>query len=221
MPTDYYFKNKYNKVSRGRRDGIMHLIGNKAKFILDIGCSRGTLGEAIKKEKKVIIYGMDISAIAIKKAKDKIDKAFCFNIEKDLKDWPIEIKNKKFDAIIISEILEHLFYPEKLLENIKEMSHPETEIIITVPNVLFWKNRMKILSGRFDYEDQGLMDRGHIHFFTWRSLQQLLEELGYNIITTKHHIPTRGTKILGIFFPGLFAYQFILSISVNKQLYEN
>jgi len=216
MYTNYYLKNKYNKVSRGRRNGITQLVNDKAKFILDIGCGKGILGEAIKKEKKVVVYGVDISPTAIEEAKDKIDKAFCVDIEKDLKNWPSEVKNKKSDIIIISEVLEHLFYPEKLLENIKKLSHRETEIIITVPNVLFWKNRLKILFGHFDYKNEGLMDRGHIHFFTWESLQSLLWQTGYHIISKNNFIPTRGTKLLGKLFPGFFSYQFILLTSTNK-----
>jgi len=212
MPTDHFFKNKYNKVSRGRRDGILRFINDKAKLILDIGCGRGILGEVIKKEKRATVYGVDISSAAIKEAKNRIDKAFRVDIERNLKDWPSEIKNKKYDVIVISEVLEHLFYPEKLLENIKEISHHETEIVITVPNVLFWKNRLKMFFGKFEYTDEGIMDRSHIHFFSWKSLKKLLKQSGYYIVAKKHYIPTRGTKWLGKIFPGLFAYQFVVKI---------
>lgn len=216
MYVNYYSKNKYNKVSRGRKDAIMRFINNQARFILDIGCGRGILGEAIKRKKGVVVHGVDVSSIAIEEAKTKIDKAFCVDIEKDLKDWPSEVKNKKYDVIIISEVLEHLFYPEKLLRNIKELFHHKTKIVVTVPNILFWKNRLSLLFGHFDYKKEGLMDRGHIHFFTWKSLQSLLWQTGYHIISKNNFIPTRGTKLFGKLFPGLFSYQFILLASANK-----
>jgi len=216
MQIDRHLENKYQKVSKGRREGVLGLINNKARFILDIGCGKGILGEAIKKEKEAVVYGVDISLTAIKEARNRLDKAFCVDIEKDLKDWPPEIKTRKYDVIVISEVLEHLLYPEKLLENIKKMSHSRTEIIITVPNILFWKNRFKIFFGKFEYTDEGIMDRSHIHFFSWKSLQDLLRQSGYYITSKDNFIPTRGIKKIGELFPGLFTYQFIVKVRPNN-----
>jgi len=207
-----FFKNRYNKINRSRRNAIMQLISNKTGFVLDIGCGKELLGEAIKKEREVVVYGVDISSIATKEAEKKIDKAFCVDVEKDLEDWPSEIKSKKYDTVIISEILEYLLHPEKLLKNIKKLSHDKTEIIITVPNILFWKNRLKIFFGKFEYTNKGIMDRSHIHFFSWKNLKKLLNQSGYYIVAKEHFIPTRGTKWLGKIFPGLFAYQFVVKI---------
>ncbi|MBI4812184.1 methyltransferase domain-containing protein [Candidatus Falkowbacteria bacterium] len=128
-----------------------------------------------------------------------------------------KIIDTEYDTVIISEVLEHLFYPEKLLKKIKQIVVPETDIIITVPNPLFWKNRLKIFLGYFEYEKEGLMDRGHIHFFSWASLREMVKESGYSIVGTYHHFPTRGTRWLGKLLPGLFAYHFIVKIRENEK----
>jgi len=189
---------------------------DKNMNILDIGCGSGLLGEIIKKETDAKVYGLDISENFVKSAKERLDGAFVFDANYDFELWPEEIRNIKFNNIIITDVLEHLSAPEKLLENLKKIINRDTEIILTIPNVLFWKNRLKIMFGRFEYTEEGLMDRTHIHFFTWKSLKKLLKECGYSIIIVTHHFPTRYTGFVGSFFPGLFSFKFIIKIKKNE-----
>jgi len=201
----------YNKVSKFKRQAILAMLANKKNGnILDIGCGPGVLGEIIKKETGAKVYGLDVSAIFIESAQKKLDKAFNISAADDYDNWPEEIKTARFDYVLITDVLEHLACPDKLLTNIKKIMNENTEAIITVPNILFWKNRLKILFGQFNYTTEGLMDKTHLHFFTWRSLKKLLHESGFSIIKTIHHYPTRGTGLLGPFFPGFFSYKFIV-----------
>jgi len=159
-----------------------------------------------------------LAALAI--AEKKLDKVFNFNFEENFDIWPENLKTEKYDLIILSEVLEHLFFPEKFLSNLKNLLKPRGEIVITVPNVLFWKNRLKIFFGNFNYTAQGIMDRGHIHFFTWNSLIYLTEVQGFSLIKVNNYAPTRGTKILCRMFPGLFSFQFIIKIKLNLNNFQ-
>ena len=209
---EHYNQKSYKKISRFRKESILSFIDKKQAMILDIGCSDGDMGFFIKQSKQASVFGLDISEKAIMEAQKKLDGAFVFDISNKLLNFPNGLSNKKFDYIIISEVLEHLLYPENILENIKILMHENSKVIVTVPNVLFWKNRLKIFFGKFDYQDEGLMDRGHIHFFTWDSLNKIIEEMGYDFVGIKNNTPTRFTNIFGKFFPGLFAYQFAICI---------
>ncbi len=210
---EYYGqKEVYRKIGRGRMQGILALAGDlNNKSVLDVGCGGGELGKELKaKFPSVKVYGVDISPEAVREAGKHLDEAEVLDLTAS---WPENLFNTNFDLIVISEVLEHLFKPEELLVKIKtKFTGP---VIITVPNVLFWKNRLKIFFGNFTYTDTGLMDRGHIHFFSWFSFKDLIHSTGFIIKDSAHHIPTRGTKFLARLWPGLLAYQFIVKLE-NK-----
>lgn len=213
LVTYYDTKKVYQKVSRGRLDGVLKLMGNlSGKLILDIGCGAGEMGDELKHNGAALVHGLDIASTAALSASKVLDGTAVFNLETDTT-WPALVENKNYDFIILSEVLEHLFKPEDALQKIKNKF--KSDIIITVPNVLFWKNRLKILAGYFTYTNTGLMDRGHIHFFSWDSLQQTIKDGGYQITETAHHVPTRGTSWLAKFWPGLFSYQFIVRLEIT------
>ncbi|MFA5736555.1 MAG: methionine biosynthesis protein MetW [Candidatus Paceibacterota bacterium] len=213
----HYENATYKKINRSRREAILRLLGDDlVDEVLDIGCGPGYLGEIIAKEKNVRVSGLEFSSHLCAEAKKRLSEVFCFNLEEPFANWPESIRQKHFKKIVISEVLEHLFWPEELLLKLEKISDEKTDIIITVPNLLFWRNRLKILMGHFEYEKEGLMDRGHIHFFSWRSLRQLVEKTNFRIIETAHHIPTRGTFLLAKIWPGLFVYQFIVKLKKNE-----
>ncbi|MCX6786159.1 MAG: class I SAM-dependent methyltransferase [Candidatus Komeilibacteria bacterium] len=212
---EHYRPFHYSRMNHCRKEMILKMIGESPnQVILDIGCSSGYLGEAVKQKLACKFYGMDISSEAVAMAEKVLDGAWQFNLEEDFSQWPEELKAKPYDLIVASEVLEHLFEPEKLLAKLNKLAKLDKSIIITVPNLLFWKNRIKIILGRFNYTDHGLMDRGHIHFFTWASLKSLINNAGYQLAAVKNHCP--AFKWLGRIWPGLFAYQFIVKINSNK-----
>jgi 2-polyprenyl-3-methyl-5-hydroxy-6-metoxy-1,4-benzoquinol methylase len=209
---EHYREKKYEKISAGRRDGILALLGDfRNKQILDVGCANGALGKILKDIASCDVTGVEVSEHAAEEARKILDRVYVQNTE-DEDVWTKELHGKKFDAIISSEVLEHLFAPEKLLTRFYQLADIDTKVVITVPNILFWKNRLRILSGHFEYEERGLMDRGHIHFFSWKSLGEMVTECGFEIAGTAHHVPTRGTKTLSRWFPGLFAQNFIIKL---------
>jgi methylase of polypeptide subunit release factors len=88
MQLDYYTnKKEYEKISRGRKEGILRLVGGKKQpKILDVGCGRGILGEILKKDFQAIVHGVDFSAEAIRMAQKNIDKAWQMDLATD--EWP-------------------------------------------------------------------------------------------------------------------------------------
>lgn len=216
--TEYYNeKSDAYKVSGGRLDAILSLLPSDSAEILDVGCGEGHLArELVKYGHRVA--GADISQEALEKAAPAIVSGFCFDVED--KQWPQELTGKKFDVIVASEIIEHVFVPDQLLQKLKNLLAPGGRIIITTPNVLFWKNRLKMLAGSFEYQKTGIMDFGHIRFFTIETARKAFRDAGLQIENENHFYPNlyrRGLHWLGNLFPGLFAYHMVFRL---KEVHE-
>ena len=213
MLAEYYSKRQsYHKISRDRSEAIRRLLPARRPLrILDVGCGSGTLGAQLKTMPGIQVYGIDISPQAVQEAVSVLDGAWTIDIESTA-GWPTEILEQRFDAIVISEVLEHLFAPEHLLRKVRSLLADKGVLVITVPNILFWKNRLRIFFGHFEYEDSGLMDRGHIHFFSWQSFNSLFVQEGFKIVDQWHVVPNRFLRPLRNLLPGLVARQFAVSV---------
>lgn len=194
-------------VSHTRLKRVLSLLGSKpGQKILEVGCAAGRLGREFKKLGHYVA-GVEISELAAKEAEKTFDKVYVFDIEEN---WPTEILSEKFDLIVLPEILEHVFDPVYVLKNSSAILKPDGEIIITTPNLLTWTNRFCFLFGFFRYEKEGMFDFGHIRWFTYPYLKEVLAEAGFTIKAEKHIIfPGKLTQILK-FWPGLFARQFVV-----------
>lgn len=206
---ELYYQNKSANYGIGntRRKKILDLLENKKnKKVLDIGCSTGYLGAEIRNLGNYV-EGVEISETASEKAREKLDKVYNFDVEKE---WPEEIKNKKFSIVILAEVLEHVFDPPEILKKISDILESDGEIIVTTPNFMTWANRIKFLLGKFQYTDQGALDFGHIRFFTYKYLKVVLRESGFRLAEENHIIfPGKLTKVLKL-WPSFFATQFVV-----------
>ncbi len=149
------------------------------KSILEFGCGNGNnliyFGDKFNIPSEEL-FGVDIcESVDIKKDK------FSFNhssIEKFL-----IINNKKFDLIIFSDVLEHLYNPWNILEKVSSHLTRQGIVLISIPNFQNIKYIEAITTGSFYYEKTGLFDQTHIRFFTLKSLVGYLEQQNFKIIS--------------------------------------
>jgi SAM-dependent methyltransferase len=132
-----------------------------------------------------------------------------------------------FDCIICSHVLEHLHNPESVLGEIKKLLRPDSVLIVALPNVLLWKQRLQFLRGRFRYTKGGIMDSTHVRFFDWENANALLRNAGFTIVeaTADGNFPfsrflfpiqkwVQTTSLKH--FPGLFGFQFVFVCRMEK-----
>ena len=207
----HYQEKKDYRISQARAQHILDLLPLNAHTILDLGCGIGDLAKLLT-EKGYIVTGADISQKSIENAKKHAKETFVVDFENS---WPNELLQKKFDVIIASEIIEHMFNPDFMLQNISIMLHENSVVIITTPNIVFWKSRFNIFFGNFEYTDKGIMDKGHVHFFTLKTLKKLCKKYNFKIEKEHHVFPNlehRKLNFLGQLFPSFFAYQLVVSL---------
>lgn len=147
------------------------------KSILDVGCNDGYIGNMSDSTNK--FYGLDYSAYSIRKVRKIYSDAVIYDLNKLEKlSW-----NIKFDTIIFADVLEHVLYPEKVLKYfIDNYLKNSGEVIISLPNIANWQIRFSLLFGRFNYTEMGILDKTHLHIYTFKSASQLIERAGLKVI---------------------------------------
>ena len=184
MSLEHFYKLKATKygMPKKREHNILSLLQKvKGKNILDIGCSTGYFGQNLEKM-GAKVTGIDISKIAIKKAKNVISNAIVVDLNQD----KLPFNKKTFDIVIASEVIEHLIKPTHVLKEIERVLKSDGYFVVTTPNFMYWGNRLKFLKGQFRYTQSGMFDEGHVHFYSYQTLQEDLIQSGFNIIGYNH-----------------------------------
>ena len=164
------------------RNDVVSLLPQKPNLhILEVGAGSGSTLMYLKSEgiaEKV--YGIDIMEIEGGFQKNaSIDNFFIQNIEENPN---LDIPEMSLDVIIFPDVLEHLYYPQKALENLKKYLKPNGIIITSIPN---FRNRNTLIriyfKGTFKYEERGIFDRTHIRFFCKQDMTEMIENAGFDI----------------------------------------
>lgn len=90
-----------------------------------------------------------------------------------------------YDAIILGDVLEHLRNPRGVLEKFSRLLKPGGRILISLPNIANIFVRVNLLLGRFKYTQVGILDEGHLRFFTLKTARQLAADSGLDVINTQ------------------------------------
>lgn len=113
------YDNNVKEINRAKK--VITLIPNDVKSMLDIGCGNGIITNMIEKP---FVVGLDFAKIPLTQVKtNAIQASFV----------ALPIKSKKFDLLILTEVLEHLDDETyiKAIEEIKRLKG--NYLLITVP----------------------------------------------------------------------------------------
>jgi len=99
-----------------------------------------------------------------------------------------QLEGKRFDRVLLLDVLEHLRRPEQILRQSHEVLKRDGLLIVSVPNIANIYVRLMLLLGRFDYSERGLLDKTHLRFFTRRTARRLLESNGYSIVEERQTV---------------------------------
>ena len=189
--------------------------------LLDIGCGGGVFGAAVKQALPCSVVGVTYSEAEADQARGQLDQVMVA----DLNGYdPAPLG--EFDCIVCSHVLEHLHAPQQVLSRLRGCLAPGGRLVVALPNVLFWKQRLQFMAGRFRYTEGGLMDRTHVRFFDWHSAEQLVRDAGLTVVERSADGSFPLSRLLGSTlsaaidrwmlrrFPGLFGFQFVLCCEV-------
>jgi SAM-dependent methyltransferase len=147
-----------------------------AARVLDVGCGAGSLGAALKADRGCEVVGLEGFPEAAERARERLDDVLCVDLDA-LDALPPETGS--FDAMIFGDVLEHLRDPARLLRALLPSLSDDGVLVCSIPNVKHWTVVYPLLvKDRWTYEDAGLLDRTHVHFFTLAEISDMLDQLG-------------------------------------------
>ncbi|MDP9173919.1 MAG: class I SAM-dependent methyltransferase [Planctomycetota bacterium] len=165
-----------NYYSADRQD-IADLLPAVAKRVLEIGCGEGRLGKLLR-GRGHYVAGLELVPEMAEKARQNLDEVYCGDIEQT----QLPIADASFDALIFADVLEHLVDPWKTLGYLATLLRPGGYTIASIPNVQNYRIVRDLLRGKWQYTDSGLMDRGHLRFFTYRQIVALFKSAAIEVI---------------------------------------
>ncbi|MGX9290361.1 glycosyltransferase [Bacillus sp. A015] len=148
------------------------LLPQEAKYVLDVGCGTGATGLELINSQSVDMYGVEADAL-----KAEIAKAYYQEvIEAKADEYPWSEKEAFFDAVIFSNILEHVSDPWQIITQAHKSLKPGGVIICCLPNMMHAEVLLPLMTGDFTYQDVGILDRTHMRFFTPKTMRALFPD---------------------------------------------
>ena len=159
---------RYEQISR-----VVQQLGSRK--ILDVGCGDGRLGRAIRANcPNIVIHGCDLSTAALTRS-EGLDRQYVVDLNWEALPEPGE----SFDLVIASEVIEHLIMPDRVLEELTRLLKKGGHLLLTVPNVAFWRFRVQALNGQVP---SVTADDRHLHSFSASLLEHLIREAGLHVV---------------------------------------
>ena len=176
----------FNPSYVGLRQDVLNLVPYDANKILDIGCSVGALGEAIKQRTNAEVVGIEIDEQMGKVAKEKLDSVIIEDVERiSLADY---VSPNYFDCIIFADTLEHMKNPWDILKYATSFLNNEGVIIASIPNVRHYTTIANLLLRAYwPYRERGIHDKAHLRFFTLKNIGELFQQANLKIVSIKRN----------------------------------
>ncbi|WP_215734801.1 class I SAM-dependent methyltransferase [Geobacter grbiciae] len=176
MSTKYLYEVDMSSDSTSAK--IIKLVG-KGKKVLEVGCAAGSQSKVMKEQFGCSVTGVEIDADAANEASRYCDKIITGNIES--LDMLETFKKEKYDVAIFADVLEHLYDPVAVLIKVSDLLTDDGYLVVSIPNIVHASVVFEMMTGNFTYRNLGLLDEGHIRFFTLNSIVKTLNRAGYLI----------------------------------------
>lgn len=174
----------------GRAD-LAAMYSNHPSLILDVGCAAGSTAALIKQRfPGSRAWGIEMNRAAASLAREKLDRVLVGRFE----DFDLEkegIAKGTLDAVLLADVLEHMYNPWSVLVNLHPFLSPGGQMVLSIPNVRNLLLMEELSKGNWTYAGEGLLDITHIRFFTFKEILRMCGETGYRVISTRGAIDSR------------------------------
>ncbi len=196
-----------------RSDFVARLNTGPSSSILEIGCGSGDTGAlALAGGKAGRYVGVELFEQAATVARRRLSEVIVGDVER----MALSFEPGSFDALILSEVLEHLVDPWLVMRRLAPFVKRGGTVLASSPNVAHWRVVRELLRGRFELADQGVFDRTHMRWFTPQTFRAMFEGAGFAVDevgpVTSFSARTRAiSSLTGGRFDHLFMVQIALA----------
>ncbi|MFJ8667479.1 class I SAM-dependent methyltransferase [Streptomyces sp. NPDC093600] len=200
--------------------------GRPAATVLDVGCGDGSAGATAT---RVLdghrIVGIDWSQDALRRAAPRLSQV----VRGELTGSGLPFASGSADAVLFSEVVEHLVDPDSALDELRRVLRPGGHLMLSTPNLGAWYNRALLLAGiqpvfsevslRRIHGRPGKEVVGHLRLYTARALREFVAASGFEVVTVAgapfHGVP-RPLRPLDRLACGLPSLASILLVHARK-----
>ena len=181
---------------RNLRPEMLEFIPDDATVLLEVGCGTGAFAANLAQARaaagvSVEVWGVEMDENSAQEAATVLDRVLQGDVGSVLPDLP----TAHFDCLILNDVIEHVPDPSELLRSLRPLLKPGGHLVASIPNVRYFFNVVDLaVHGRWEYTDEGILDRTHLRFFTRSSMMHLLEECGFDSVTSVGINPTGSFK---------------------------
>jgi SAM-dependent methyltransferase len=152
-----------------------------ARRALDIGCGDGRLTSELRAGE---LTAADVSRVALERARARLPGAALVTLAPDAR---LPFEDSSFDLALAAETLEHVRDVQGLLSELRRVLAPGGTLAVTTP-AHGRLTGLDVLARGFERRFPPLSP--HLRFFTPRSLRELLDDLGFDVLSLKRRSGT-------------------------------
>ncbi|MFI8927996.1 class I SAM-dependent methyltransferase [Streptomyces sp. NPDC053474] len=160
-----------------------------ARVVLDVGCGDGSAARvAAPLLAGHRVVGVDWSQDALRRASGHLP----YVVRGELTDGGLPFASGTVDAVLFSEVVEHLVDPDAALDELRRVLRPGGHLMLSTPNLAAWYNRGLLLAGvqpvfsevslRAIHGRPGREVVGHLRLYTARALKEFVAASGFDVV---------------------------------------
>ena len=120
---------RYESVMLALKDNDM----TNASRVLDVGCGDGALTGLIRKKLSATVVGIDTTALSIDLARKEFARRRMIGEFAVIDGYVYPFADAAFDAVVCSDVIEHVQDPAALLNEMWRVLAPEGVLVVTTP----------------------------------------------------------------------------------------
>jgi 2-polyprenyl-3-methyl-5-hydroxy-6-metoxy-1,4-benzoquinol methylase len=162
---------------------VLNILGSlKHGRVLDLGCGNGQLCRLVAAAGYEAV-GLELDAEGVRIARQSHPhlRFYNYGVQDDPQKLLADEAGRQFDAVVSTEVVEHLFAPHTLPSYAHRVLRAGGHLIVSTPYHGYLKNLALAIFDGWDRHHTALWHGGHIKFWSRATLTRLLEDNGFRV----------------------------------------